>query len=81
MPDKHTTSFDYFDLIVDVADDGQVEVEFIAVDRGAGRIRMQWDTLREALDFIGEHGLKIQNPWFGPYDETVEGAAQERELV
>jgi hypothetical protein len=74
MPDRHTTSFDYFDLTVDVTDDGSVEVEFAAADKGVGRIRMSWDDLREVIDFVGKHGLNMTNTWFGEYEETVEGA-------
>jgi hypothetical protein len=74
MAERHTTSFDYFDLRVDVADDGTVRVEFSAADEGLGRISMDWDDLREALDFIGKHGLALDNPWFGEFDQTLEGA-------
>lgn len=74
MPDKHSTSFDYFDLNVEVTDEGSVNIEFVSVEKGVGRIAMEWDTLREVIEFVGKHGLDIDNPWFGEYVETVEGA-------
>lgn len=79
MPEKHELSFDGWDLRVNVNDDGDVDVSFH--EAGKCVFSCDWDTIREAIEFIGTHGLKIDNPWFGPYSETVEGAAQERELV
>lgn len=74
MAERHSDSFDYFDLNVDVTDDGDVKIEFVAVDKGVGRIAMEWDTLREVLDFVGKHGLSMKEPYFVEYAETVEGA-------
>lgn len=74
MPEKHELSFDGFDLRVNVSDEGTVEVSFH--EGGKCVFSCDWDTLRECLEFIGTHGLKVDNPWFGSYLETVEGAAQ-----
>ena len=73
MSSRHTTPFEYYDLVVDVDDEGHVSVTYKFPER-VGSIEIPWDEYREGLNFIGEHGLKIDNPWFGAYIETAEGA-------
>lgn len=70
--EKHTMSFDYFDLTVEVSDDGDIEVEFTAVEAGAGRLRMPWDTFREVIDFTARHGMGINQPYVVEYNDTRE---------
>jgi hypothetical protein len=53
MAGTHRTSFDYFDLVVEVTDEGNVNVHFHeAGDVAPGRklLSMSWDELREGGD-------------------------------
>ena len=68
MPERHTTSFEYFDLAVEVSDDGDVTVELTAAGDGVGHIKMDWDDLREVIDFAGVHGLKMKEVWLSETD-------------
>lgn len=72
MSDTHRTDFTDFDLEVTVNDDGDVLIDFRHPD-GEHHIRMEWDTLREVIDFVGVHGLAMKEPYFVEYVDTVEG--------
>lgn len=72
MADRHTTSFDYCDLAVDIDDDGEVTVEFTAVGEGVGRIRMNWETFVEAVYFAAIHGLGMHIPTLVEQAATLE---------
>lgn len=72
--EKHELLFDDFDLRVSVKQDGKIWISF--QEFGKCAFSCDWDTFRECMDFIGTHGLKIENPWFGAYVETVEGAEE-----
>jgi hypothetical protein len=77
MASTHRLDFEEFNLDVTVSNDGEVFISFISPG-GLSQIDMAWDELREAVYFVGKHGLNIDNPWFGHYDDTVEGAEDEQ---
>lgn len=58
MSEHHSTSFDYFDLHVEVTDDGDVRVK-LAFPEAVKSIGMTWDELREVIDFAAVHYLEV----------------------
>lgn len=72
VAEKHTTSFDYFDLTVEVDDEGHVQVGLVALGDTPDRIAMDYDTFREVIDFVSVHGLKLKEPYIVEYADTRE---------
>ena len=56
MSEHHSRSFEYFDLHVEVTDDGDVMVE-LRFPEAVPSIGLPWDELHEVLDFVAIHGL------------------------
>lgn len=76
--ETHEWATEEFNLRVEITEDGDVEISFH--DRTKCVLSMDWDTMREAIDFIGKHGLGMRVPMFVEYDETLE-AERERGSV
>lgn len=72
MSETHSITFEHFDLTVEVSDEGTVEIWLVATTRGAGSIRMEWDTLCEVIDFAAVHGLGMKKPNIVEYRDTRE---------
>jgi hypothetical protein len=83
--EKHLQSFDYFDLVVDVSNEGNVSVALHDLDTdggpGAGKrlLLMPWDEFRDVIEFVGIHGLGMTNPYVVEYADTVEGAEEAKQ--
>lgn len=71
MPEKHTVGFDYFDLIIDVTDEGAVRIEF-AFPEPVPSIGMDYDDFREVLEAVGKFGMGMKEPYFVEYADTRE---------
>lgn len=70
--ETHEWSTEEFDLRVSLDTDGNVRVSFhLGEDQ---LLAMDWDTMREVIDFIGKHGLGMRVPMFVEFDATLEGA-------
>lgn len=73
MSERHTLSFEEFDLVVDVSPEGNVFIKFRSPASGL-ELDMTWDDLREAVAFAAVHGLQMHEPYVVEFAETVEGA-------
>ena len=71
MSEKHSKSFEYFDLHVDVTDEGDVRIE-LAFPEPFSTLALHWDDLREMLDFAAVHGLGMKEPYVVEYRDTRE---------
>lgn len=75
MPEKHTVGFDYFDLDIDVTDEGSVVIA-LRFPEAVPSIGMDYEDFREVIDCVGRFGLGMKAPMLVEYDDTVEGAAE-----
>lgn len=81
MPEKHIVGFDYFDLEVEVADEGDVRIALLFPE-AVPSIGMSYDDFREVIDCVGRFGLAMKAPYLVEYDDTVEGREERtREAV
>jgi len=78
--EKHTWASDYFDLDVEVTDEGDVGITF-RFPEAVESIAMEWDDLREVIEFVGKHGLAMKEPYLVEYDQTIEGAEIAKEAA
>lgn len=58
--EKHEVSFETFDLLVELDDDGNCRIFFGL--GGKNLLAMEWDDLREVIDFVARHGLGMAVP-------------------
>lgn len=72
MSEKHSTTFEYFDLHVDVNDEGNAEIR-IAFPERVSYLAMTWDDLREVVDFAAQHAIGMKNPYVVEFEDTREG--------
>lgn len=71
MPEKHTVTFDYFDLDVTVDDEAHVRVGF-RFPEAVPSISMDYDDFREVIDAVGKFGLGLSDPYIVEYADTRE---------
>lgn len=71
MPEMHTVGFDYFDLDVEVTDEGSVKIE-LRFPEAVPSIGMDYDDFREVIDCVGRFGLGMRAPYLVEYEDTRE---------
>ena len=71
MPEKHTIGFDYYDLNIEVADEGAVRIEF-AFPEPVSSIAMDFDEFREVIEHVGKFGMGMKDPYLVEYADTRE---------
>jgi len=71
VSEKHTITFDYFDLDVTVSDEGDVNV-VLRFPEPFESITMDYDTFREVIDAVGKFGLGMNEPYIVEYEDTRE---------
>ncbi len=70
MEERHTKSFEYFDLEITLSD-GDAEIVMRFPER-VSSIGMVWDDVREILDFAAQHALGMKEPYVVEYEDTRE---------
>lgn len=71
MAERHTVEFDYFDLNIEVTDEGAVNVK-LTFPEAVSSIGMDYDTFREVIDHVGKFGLGMKEPYLVEYGDTRE---------